>query len=135
MSRLDPKMILLLVLLLCSTAVHADEKNIVVRLTVPDTTWTVAIDEVYRVGDELWVISTVSQDPDVMGAQVISTVQDSLRLTVPDLPVKHFVIGKTWNWKNEAPYTFIEDLKEIERELKSGKLLYEAAKPRPCSTK
>jgi hypothetical protein len=127
------RMILPLVLLLCSTAVHADKKNIVVSVTVPDTTWTVTIDAVYRMGDELWVISTVSNDPDVMGAQVISTVQDSLHLTVPDSPVKHFIIGKTWHWKNEEPYTFIEDLKEIESELESGKLLYEAAKPEPCS--
>jgi hypothetical protein len=127
------RMIFPLVLVLCSTAVHADEKNIVVSLTVPDTTWTVAIDEVYRVGDELWVISTVSHDPHVMGAQVISTVQDSLRLTVPDLPVKFFITGKTWNWTNEEPYTFMEDLKEIESKLKSGKLVYKAGKPGPCS--
>jgi len=39
-----------------------------------------------------------------------------------------FVIGKSWDWKNKEPYTFIKDLKQIEKELKSGKLLYKAAK-------
>jgi len=123
------KMILLLVLLLCPAAVGAADKEITVKLTVPDPTWTVAIDEVHRVGSELWVISTVSQNPDMMGAQVISTVQASLKLAAPDLPLKYFIIGKTWGWENQEPYTFIKNLRQIEKELKSGKLLYKAAKP------
>jgi hypothetical protein len=64
-----------------------------------------------------------------MGAQVISTVQASLKLAAPDLPLRYFVVGKTWNWKNEEPYTFIENLKQIEKALKSGKLLYKTAVP------
>lgn len=127
--RMTKRMILPLVLLLCTTAVCADEKDIAVKLTVPDATWTIAIDEVHKVGNELWVISTVSQNPDVMGSQVISTVQVSLKLAVPDLPMKNFIIGKAWAWENTEPYTFLKDLKQIEKELKSGKLLYKAAKP------
>lgn len=127
--RITKKMILPLVLLLCTTAVYADEKDIAVKLTVPDATWTIEIHEVHKVGNELWVISTVSQNPDVMGAQVISTVQTSLKLAVPDLPMKNFIIGKAWAWENTEPYTFLKDLKQIEKELKSGKLLYKAAKP------
>lgn len=123
------RMILPLVLLLCTTAVYADEKDIAVKLTVPDATWTIEIHEVHKVGNELWVISTVSQNPDVMGAQVILTVQTSLKLAVPDLPMKNFIIGKAWAWENTEPYTFLKDLKQIEKELKSGKLLYKAAKP------
>jgi hypothetical protein len=63
---------------------------------------------------------------------VISTVQDSLKLAVPDLPVKNYIIGKAWAWENTEPYTFIKDLKQIEKELESGKLLYKAAKQGPC---
>jgi len=122
-------MILLLALVLCTTAAGADEKEITVKMTVPDTAWTIAIDEVHKIGNELWVISIVSRNPDTMGAQVISTVQASLKLAAPDLPLKYFVIGKEWDWKNEAPYTFIKNLKQIEKELKSGKLLFKAAKP------
>jgi heat shock protein HslJ len=121
------KMILPLVLLLFTAAWGADERAITVKLTVPDAAWTIAIDEVHEVGKELWVISTVSRDPDVMGAQVISTVQASVKLAAPDWPTKHFVIGKTWGWKNEEPYIFIKDLKQIEKELKSGKFLYKRA--------
>jgi hypothetical protein len=107
----------------------AGEKEIAVKLTVPDAAWTIAIDEVHKVGNELWVISTVSQNPEVMGAQVISTVQASLKLTAPDLPMKYFIIGKAWDWVNKEPYTFIKNLKQIGEELKSGKLLYKAVRP------
>ena len=124
------KLLLPLVLLLYTNAWGSDEKEITVRLTVPDAAWAIAIDEVHCVGNELWIISTVSRNPDLMGAQVISTVQASLKLAVPDLPLRYFVIGKTWNWKNEEPYTFIENLTQIEKALKSGKLLFKTAAPR-----
>jgi len=126
--RLTIRMVLPMVLLLCTNALGMDEKEITAQLTVPDATWSIAIDEVYEVGDELWVISIVSQNPNMAGAQVISTLQASLTIAAPDLPVKHFIVGKTWHWTNEEPYTFIEDLKPIEDELKSGKLLYKAEK-------
>lgn len=113
-------------LLLCAASVNAADKDISVKLTVPDTTWSIAINEVHKVGNQLWVISTVSHNPDMIGAQVISIVQASLRLATPDLPVKIFIIGKTWNWENSEPCTFINDLEEIEKELKSGKRLYPA---------
>jgi hypothetical protein len=125
------RMIWLLVLLFCTTAVSADKKDITVELTVPDSTWTLAIDEVYRVGDELWVISIVSRNPEVAGAQVISIVRASVNLAAPDLPIKNFIIGKAWNWENPEPYTFITDLQQIEKALKTGELIYNAEKHSP----
>jgi zinc protease len=125
------RMILPMVLLLCTNALGMEEKEITVKLTVPDATWSIAIDAVYEVGDELWVVSIVSHNPDMAGVQMISTVQASLTIAAPDLPVKNFIVGKTWNWKNEEPYTFIEGLKQIHDEIQSGKLLYQAAKAGP----
>ena len=121
------RMMLLLVLLFCTTVAGAAETMITVKLTVPDAAWTVAIEEVHKVEDSLWVISSVAKNSDIMGAQVISTVQDSVKITVPNLPVKNFIIGKTWAWENTEPYTFISDIKQIEKKLKSGKRLYPAA--------
>jgi hypothetical protein len=121
-------MTLLSALLFSTTILGAEEREITVTPTVPDSTWAIAIDEAHEVKNEIWVISTVSHDPDMMGAQVISIVKASVKFTAPDLPVKHFVIGKTWGWKNEELYTFIKNLKELEKELKSGKLLYKSAK-------
>jgi hypothetical protein len=114
---------ILSVLLLCTTTQGAEKTNITIELTVPDAAWTIAIEEVYKVKNEIWVISRISRDPDVMGAQVISKVRDAVEIA-PDLPVKHFIIGKAWGWKNEEPYSFIKDLKEIEKELKAGSRLY-----------
>ena len=114
----------LLVLLFFATAAIAGENRITVKLTVPDTSWTISIQEVRQAGSELWVVSSVSQKPDAMGAQVISQVQDSIVIAVPDLPVKNFIVGKTWRWENTEPYTFIKDRKQIEKELNSGERLY-----------
>lgn len=122
------RLILPLILLICATALGADKKEVTVKLTVPDSAWTIAINEVHKVGNELWVISTVSRAPDRMGAQVISTVQASLKLAAPDLSTKYFIIGKTWGWKNEEPYAFIKNLKEIVKKLKTGELLYKETK-------
>lgn len=120
------KIMVPLVVLFCTAAAGAEEKEITVALTVPDATWSMTIEEVHSVGNELWVISSVSQNPDMMGAQVISTVQASLKIAVPDFPIRYFIVGKTWSWENTEPYTFITDLKQIEKELKSGKRLYPA---------
>ncbi|MFZ9937019.1 MAG: hypothetical protein ACO3JG_08135 [Luteolibacter sp.] len=122
---------LLWTLFLCANLTAAENKEIMVELKVPDSAWTISIEEVYQVGNEVWVISRVSRAPDVFGLQVISTIKDSLTLAIAELPVKHFIVDKTWNWKNEEPYTFIKDLKLIEKDLMSGKQLYRKAKKQP----
>ena len=121
------KLFLLLVLLFIATAAIADENRITVKLSVPDTTWAINIQEVHQVRSELWVVSSVSTNPDTMGAQVISEVQDSIAIAAPDLPIKHFIIGKTWAWENTEPYTFIKDRQQIETDLNSGERLYPVA--------
>jgi len=122
------KIFMLLILILSTTFSCAKEKEITINLTVPDTTWQITIDDVYIVENELWVISTVSQNPDLMGAQVISKIQASVKLAAPDLPVKHFVLGKSWHWENDEPCIFIQDIKQIEKDLKSARHIYMAGK-------
>lgn len=105
-------------------------KKITVMLTVPDSAWKITIDAVHQVRGEIWVVSTVSRDPNAIGLQVISTVRDSVKVEVPPaVPVKHFVIGKTWNWGTQEGYTFLKSRKEIEKDLQAGKLLYARVKP------
>ena len=118
--------ILLVGLMVYTVAIAEEQRNqmIVVKLTVPDAAWTITIDEVHRVENELWVISTVSRSPK-MGAQVISTVQSSVTIQAPDIPEKHFILGKTWGWENDEPYIFMRDRKQIEKSLESGTRLYE----------
>ena len=102
-------LVLLGTLIADAGAAEAPDQKLTVQLTVPDSAWKIAIDAVHQVKGEIWVVSTVSRDPDLMGAAVISTVTATVKLDVGDLPVKHFIIGKTWNWKNEEPYTFIAE--------------------------
>ncbi|WP_419780302.1 hypothetical protein [Maridesulfovibrio sp.] len=117
-----------LVMYLFSVAIAENRKEITVELQVPDTTWTIQITEVREVGNELWVVSHLSQDPDMMGAQVISTVKNSIELVAPDLPVKQFVTGKTWNWDNGEDYVFISSINDIEQELDTGRIFYKPGK-------
>jgi hypothetical protein len=125
--QISGKIMVLLVAVLSTIFLGAgkfENTELTVKLSVPDSAWTVAVDKVYEMPDALWVISILARDPNLMGAQVISIVQDSVSIPAPDLPVKHFVMGKTWKWNNEEAYTFIDDLDQIEEKLKSGKLLY-----------
>jgi len=128
-SRIVNIMTGMLVLFIFATA-HGDvEREISVALTVPDPSWTISIEEVWQVGDELWVLAAVMRDPEVMAAQVISTVQVSIKTAAPDLPMKYFITGKTWSWDNEEQFTFLKDREKLEEALGSGRLIYRAKKP------
>ncbi|OEU65267.1 MAG: hypothetical protein BA863_08455 [Desulfovibrio sp. S3730MH75] len=119
---------IMFVMCLFSAAIAENRKEIIVELQVPDTTWTVQIKEVCEVGNELWVVSHLSQGSNMIGAQVLSTVKDSIELVAPDLPVKQFVTGKTWNWDNGENYVFIPSIKDIEQKLAAGRIIYKPGK-------
>jgi len=99
------------------------KQTIVVSLQAPDSAWSVRIEEVHRVGDELWALSKLSRRPGP-ALQVITTVTDSVELTAPALPVRHFVYGKTWGWRSHAPYTFIRGREEIADQLAVGEKVW-----------
>lgn len=93
----------------CGTPKPSDTLNeISVSVIVPDSAWNVRIQEVYVAGDELWVLSKVSRSQRAVGAQVISTISDAVPLSVPKLKLKHFIVGKTWDWDSEDPHTFLQ---------------------------
>lgn len=98
------------------------------KVTVPDSAWTVAVVEVREVKGEVWVLSQLSRDPEVMGAQVITELK-IVAPVVTGMPVKHFILGKTWGWANEEPHRFITaeaERKEFDKVFLSGKLLHPA---------
>ena len=39
---------------------------------------------------------------------VITTRKSTAYIAPTDLPVKHFILGKNWGWRNREPYTFID---------------------------
>ena len=116
---------------LMATSLHAEEmqmRTLVVTCTVPSSGWSLEVDEVRRVGDELWFLSSLTR-PEGLALTVISEVSAMADVYAPDLPIKHFMIGKTWNWKNEEPITFIKNRKEVAEEMDAGKLVYKKADP------
>ena len=96
-----------------STPVNSSDtvsaRDIEVKMQVPDTGWKIQINEIHQKGGELWVISSLRRHPGMAG-QAISTVSDKIHMNLPDIAVKHFILGKTWNWENRETYTFIKGM-------------------------
>ena len=106
----------------------AKQRSISLQVTVPTSGWNVEIQEVYQVEKELWVISHLASKGGI-ALQVISQVKDSVSVPKSSLPVKHFVTGKRWNWKNKEPYQFLKDRKMLDRDLKQKKAVLVYRRP------
>ncbi|MDM8515190.1 hypothetical protein QUF76_03235 [Desulfobacterales bacterium HSG16] len=94
--------------------------EISIDLAVPNPSWTISIMEVWQIKDQLWAISSVKSSS-MMAVQMITTISDTINVTTSKLPVRHFVIGKTWKWENKEPYEFIKSVDEIAEYLAGGK--------------
>lgn len=121
--------LLCLLFVVCSLCHAAEKREITVELQAPDTTWSLKIQQVVQVEDEIWVISRLSQKEGMMGAMMITTLTDSVSVEAGDQQVKHYVLGKTWNWDNGGEITFLKDLSGIAEKLEEGKGLYPVEKP------
>lgn len=78
-------------------AANAEKQTLKVHIQAPSGLWSISIQEVRRVGDELWVLSQLNQS-DGMGIMMIIDAVDTVEVTAPKLTVRHFILGKTWNW-------------------------------------
>ena len=116
---------------LAGTWTQARESTISVQLTVPDGGWKIRIDRVYQTPTHLLAVSKLERNPG-LAIQVISQAKDSVKVKAPKLPIRHFVLGKTWNWPNKQPYSFLSDPKELSKPIAGAKLVYQAkANPAP----
>ncbi|MGZ0709577.1 M16 family metallopeptidase [Coraliomargarita sp. W4R53] len=113
-----------------TVAAPAENLPITVRLDVPDAGWRINIDQIYRTNESIVVVSKLSRDPDTMAAQVISTAADTVKIAPyeTELPVRHYVLGKTWNWGDTGEYTFIESPDAMGNLFKASELLYKREK-------
>jgi len=102
-------------------ASHVTTTQVSVQLKVPSTAWSIRITDVYEFEREVWVAARLSSGG--VGADVISTVSDSVTIPETTKDVKYFILGRTWNWDNSEPYEFVQanDEQKFEAELKSGK--------------
>jgi len=112
--------------------VHAQDSTISVQLGVPDGGWEIRIVQVYQTSTHLLAVSKLERSPGP-AIQVISQVKDSVKVKAPKLPVRHYVLGKTWNWTNNLPYAFLSDPKELTKKVAGAKLVFQA-KPKENAT-
>ncbi len=102
-----------------TSASFAEERKVKVEFDAPATNYRVKIQEVHRVGDQLWVISKVSTAGD-FGGSAITRVSDEIEIDAPEeLPVIHKVLGKTWNWgKDTKNLQYVAKRAELDKALK-----------------
>ncbi|MFP4070222.1 MAG: M16 family metallopeptidase [Opitutales bacterium] len=106
---------------------NPDTRKLDVRVDTPDAAWNIRIERVYQTDESLLVISRLRREKG-MGAQVITTVSDSVRIPVDeDLKVRHYILGKTWKWGDDAEgLTFIDSLDTFGETLDRAELIYQA---------
>lgn len=85
-----------------------------VRLTVPDSRWSLEIVNVTETKGEIAILCQLTQS-DMMGMMVISEVVDAVKFVASNKPQHVYIKGKTWNWENDEDYTFVspEDILRI----------------------
>jgi len=110
----------------CQAGYHLQpQQSVEIEITVPDPAWQVEIERIYEGESALHVVSRLRRDPNVMAAQVISTVSDSVEIpSRRNLPVEHYVLGRTWGWAEED-YRFVESEQELQQLIGNKRLVFE----------
>lgn len=110
-------------------SIEADTTPITIRLDAPDTAWRIQIESVYQTKENIVVISRLDRG-DAMAAQVISTVSDTVEIDSGNagLPIKHYVIGKTWDWGETGEYTQIDGMEAFSKSLDQTEILFSREK-------
>lgn len=124
MKKLTTFVLILTLLLACENEFHIEQKESVpnqtevsdqvklkeqfaeVRVTVPDSRWSIEIVKVIQSPTEIAVLCQLTQS-DGMGMMVISEVVDAVKFKSLDLPIQYYIDGKSWNWKNQEAYQFL----------------------------
>ena len=104
---------------------HAQTSTVSVQLKVPDGGWKIQIVKVYQTRTHLLAVSELKRQQG-LSIQVISEIKDSVKVRASKLPVKHYILGKTWNWQNKEPYSFVSGQKELAKHIAGARLVYEA---------
>jgi zinc protease len=107
-----------------ASPMNSPQNTVSVRLDTPNPGWRIQIEKIYRSGENLMVISRLSQSEKI-AAQVITAVADSAEIPNDlDLPIRHYIVGKTWNWGDTSNYTFIDSMDAFGTALEESELIY-----------
>jgi hypothetical protein len=100
------------------------EKTIAVEVMTPDGAWEIKIEEIRQVQQELWVFARVVRPEGAIAAMMHSAASDQISGRFPDLPLKVFVVGKTWTWANEEPVEWLANSSALAEKRRQGKRLW-----------
>lgn len=100
------------------------QKTITVEVMTPDGAWEIKIEEVRQVQRELWVFAKVARPEGAIAAMMQSAAMDEVSGRFPDLPVKTFVVGKTWTWANEEPVQWLPSAGAAAERRRQGQRLW-----------
>lgn len=104
----------------------AKKQTIQVRLDTPDAGWSLSIDAVHQTSESIVVVSKLNHSK-APAAQVITTVTDTVQIAKSDekLPIRHYILGKTWDWGATPEYTFIKSMKAFGTSLDGAVTLFQ----------
>jgi len=99
------------------------KRTIRVKLDTPDSGWSVRVLQVKEVNNELWVLSALQHGSDIAN-MVITPVEDAVVVEAPEgMPVRHFVLNKSWEWENKEYVDFIRGMPDLGRNWALGKIV------------
>lgn len=94
------------------------------QIKTPATNYVVNIENIYEVGDEIWVVARLKRIGEV-GGDAITTVTDKQTIDARPGNVTTYVLGKTWIWEDPEIYEYpSDDVMEtlLEEQRKAGKV-------------
>lgn len=103
--------------------VEVTERTYEIKLQAPTPAWSVKIESVYVVGEEIWVICDLSENKEGMVAQVITEISDSVTLKLPDISPTYYVIGQQIG-PDQTGVKFIDSKSQIEEGLSTGEQVW-----------
>lgn len=83
-------------------------------IQTPSAGWSIEPIALYATASDYICISQLTP-PQGMASSVISAIELELKIPSPSQPrpIRHYVLGKTWNWNGNPEATFIDSLDEI----------------------
>lgn len=111
---------------LAVSAKAEDPLKIEVAVKVPATNYKIQIEEVRKVGEELWVLSRVFFDEEIGGDLVIE-VKDKIFVRPVGFPVKHFVMGSEWSRTDPKTETYLPEERMADEKWKDAEVIWKRA--------
>ena len=103
----------------CSQNSEATPESMTVTLDLqtPTSGWSLEIQHAWLDPDGQIICLSQLTPPAGMAAQVISQVHATAILETAEKPIRHYILGKTWNWNSDPDVSFIETIEQIQKEL------------------